>query len=255
MSVGHQVRSNLIPRTSIDTPFPVVRGSTQIARDLEYMSVDANNDGFPDNSVAIRTVEAAPVYNSPSIAIRTVESPSYSAPAVVRAEAAAPAYSPASTTAVRTIDVATPVATIQPEVRLVAEQPTVSVVSNPSVVRLAAETPVQQQFQVLERFVVPQQRQQTAIYQDGQSVFRTPAIGNYGDQNLLVSRTQPTTYGSTSHLDSFLRNLVVGGRSNNGYQQQFQVVGNGLTNLGSTSAVFQDDVLSVDALGRFGRII
>jgi hypothetical protein len=144
-----------------------------------------------------------------------------------------------------------------------AEQPaTVSVVqSNPiqsvrfAVAPTVVETPVQQQVQVLERFVLPQQQQRQAIYQDGQSVFRSPTVtGSYGgEQNFVVSRTQPTSsisYGSTSHLDSFLRNLVVG-RSSNGYGQQFQVVGNGLTNFGTTAAV-QDDVINIDS---FGRII
>ena len=316
VSVGHQMRGSLVPRTSLDTPFPVVRTSNQIARDLEYMSVDANNDGFPDNAVAIASrnvdaygtpttaivrnvaVETAPVYNSPSV-VRTIESaPAYSSPTVVRTVEAAPAYSPATTvvrtvesaptysssssSAVRTFDTVaalpeTQVVTtsIQPQqqVRLVsavADQPAaaVSVVqSNPNVVRFAVaptstvvETPVQQQqVQVLERFVLPQQQQRQAIYQDGQSVFRSPTVGSYGEQNFVVSRSQPTgiSYGSSSHLDSFLRNLVVG-RSSNGYgqqQQQFQVIGNGLANLGSTAsaAVFQqDDVINIDS---FGRII
>jgi hypothetical protein len=220
-SVGYQARSSLLPVTSSDTSFPVVRSvasnplfnafNTQnIVRSVETPQVVASTPAI--TSSVLRTVDPSPVTlvsSAAQPAVRFVNDQS--------------AFSLASNPGVRFVNEQPAVSLVSnPSVRFVNEQPAVSLVSNPSV-RFVNEQPAvsfisnplataQQQFQVLERFTLPQQIQQIQqqaqpfIIQNGRSVFGSPTLSRFVDQPFVVSRTQPVgSYGSTG-----LRNLVLG---------------------------------------------
>jgi len=199
--VGHQVRGTLIPRTAMDTPFPVIRRSSSAQSTRENNNVDVSNVGLSDdNSVVIVSRDADANTGNPSV-VRIVASgkttPVYNSPNIDRAIGS-------SSTSYSTPTVA---------LRL----PSAPVYNSP--------TPVVD----VTRIVAP------AYSSSSSSNFiRSPnAVTNYGEQqqinnNVVVSRTPllPTSsYGATGRLDSFLGNLpVAGGRikngNSNGYGQQ-----------------------------------
>jgi len=200
-SVGHQVRGTLIPRTAMDTPFPVIRRSSSAQSTRENNNVDVSNVGLSDdNSVVIVSRDADANTGNPSV-VRIVASgkttPVYNSPNIDRAIGS-------SSTSYSTPTVA---------LRL----PSAPVYNSP--------TPVVD----VTRIVAPAYSSSSSS-----SFIRSPnAVSNYGEQqqinnNVVVSRTPllPTSsYGATGRLDSFLGNLpVAGGRikngNSNGYGQQ-----------------------------------
>lgn len=229
-SVGHQVRGSLIPLTSIDTSFPVIRRSSTAAQTANGYSssvVGTNNVGFSDNSVTIDSSRvAANAYGTPSAIVRIVEPVKITTPVY---NSANPERSTmGSSYRIPTVALRTPVA------------PTYS--SPTSVIDVARI------FESAPAYSSP----------PSSSSSRSPNVGSYGQQNnVFVFRTpQPpasssTSYESTGKFDSFLSNLVAGGRINSNsksYDQQeiSEVVVKGLaSNSGSTgkAVTFQDDRL------------
>jgi len=226
-SVGYQARSSLLPVTSSDASFPVVRNvasnplfntfNTQnIVRTVETPAVVASTPAI--TSSVLRTVDPVTLVSSAAQpAVRFVNDQSAFSlasnpgvrfvneqPAVslvsnpsVRFVNDASTFSLASNSGVGFVNAQPAVSVVSnPGVRFVNDQPAVSFISNPL-------TTAQQQFQVLERFTLPQQFQQIQqqaspfIIQNGRSVFGSPTLSRFVDQPLVVSRTQPVgNYGT-----------------------------------------------------------
>lgn len=193
-SIGYQSRNAQVPSTS---EWPVIRtapkATAQIAQDFEYSSVDANNDGIPDNldntrltsvvapQTTSQVVNVAPTTTTDTV--RVVET----APAPIQTPISVETY---------TAD----------NVRLAVQQP-VPVTSDlqltSAVLPLRQQQPIQYQQQSVIRtqpttFVV--QEQQPIQYQQ-QSVIRTQPT------TVVVQEQQPTLISTGGQFDSFIQNI------------------------------------------------
>ena len=227
-SVGHQVRGSLIPHTSIDTSFPVIRRSSAAAQTAsDYSSVDVN-------SVTIDSRNFANSYGTPSDIMRIIAPsktmPVYNSPNIKRIIGSSPAYS--AYTSAPIVELRTPAAPVYSTLPTPPTSPVVGVA------------------RILES-ATPAYSSQSSL-----AALRTPAtnVGSYGQEqnNVAASRTpqQPTSstmnnsYGFTGQLKSFLGNLAasggrISGNSNNNYGQQQPskiVLDKGLANSGSSTS-------------------
>lgn len=268
-SVGYQARGSHIPvvsREQLNT-FPIVRtvGTNQRALDYEYKSVDADEDGFPDDAptaakqttyepVVVRVVETtgkSDAYGSKTTASTSSEVVPVKTGKVTVTAPVKTVYSVPTVEATSSDSVITEVKVSEEKSEKVAEsEPT------PSVIRVVETQQYTQQPPVV-RLVEEPVKKESQIYKVNESVFRVPAYSKTYEtvqqpEKKVVEKVveKKVTVG---RLDSFLRELVKNNKSvkityeqpkTSSYYSQPTVV--------ETTLVTDEDSVDIEA---FGRII
>lgn len=255
-SVGYQARGSLIPIYSREqlTTFPVVRtvSTEQRALDYEYKSVDADEDGFPDDApVAVKTE----TYQTAPVVVRVVEQPvakasGYGSKTVTKVQEPKATYEVEKiravepVAAVKTVEYSSTSSVSSSESATASSDAVITDVRTPAVesekveaVQVVEPTPtivrvvetagtakyVQQQPAVVrlvatetepsvKQVVESAPRQTSHLYKVNQSVFRLPTAATTYETAVPVAKVVEKKV-SVGRLDAFLRELVKNGNN------------------------------------------